>query len=53
MSKNAAATERFGWDWQRVDADRNVVEANGGLCYGCHSDCDGKVVGYDFTCADP
>lgn len=54
MVKHAAATGRLGWDWQRVSADRRVLEANGSRCVGCHSTCTGTPeVGYDFTCEDP
>ncbi len=54
MVKNSAATERFGWDWQRVNVDRAVVESNAGRCYGCHSECTpDNGIGYDYTCAEP
>jgi hypothetical protein len=54
MRKNASATERLTWDWQRVAADRSVVEADTASCYGCHASCTGaEQAGYDFTCADP
>jgi len=54
MLKHAAATERLGWDWQRVSADRRVLETNGSRCIGCHSGCTGAPeVGYDFTCEEP
>lgn len=54
MRKNAAATARSGWDWQRVAADRSVVEADTASCRGCHAGCTGAgQPGYDFTCAEP
>ncbi|HVJ16981.1 MAG TPA: cytochrome P460 family protein [Polyangiaceae bacterium] len=54
MTKNQRASERLGWDWQRVDADRRVVEANTSSCSGCHQGCTGAPsTGYDFTCTDP
>lgn len=54
MVKHAAATERLGWDWQRVSADRRVLETNGSRCIGCHTACTGAPeVGYDFTCEEP
>lgn len=55
MVKNAAASDRLGWDWQRVDSDRNVVEDEAPRCFGCHQSCTGTPpeVGYDFTCAEP
>jgi hypothetical protein len=52
MIKNAAATERLGWDWQDVAADRTVTASNPASCAGCHSVCDGDPLGYDGTCAD-
>lgn len=54
MRKALAASERLGWDWQRVAADRRVVEANTDRCVGCHAGCTAAPhPGYDFTCADP
>jgi hypothetical protein len=54
MVKHVAATDRLGWDWQRVGADRRVLETNGSRCIGCHSGCTGApAVGYDFTCEEP
>ena len=54
MIKASAATDRLGWDWQSVDARRNVVEENGERCQSCHTACrGGSVVGYDYTCTEP
>jgi hypothetical protein len=54
MKKDAAASERLGWDWQRVSAERAVVEANTSRCFGCHESCSGPPgVGYDSTCTEP
>ena len=54
MLKNRTASERLGWDWQRVGADRRVTESNSQRCSTCHADCSGAPMpGYDFTCADP
>lgn len=53
MAKRAAASEHLGWDFQRVAADRRVVESNTASCFGCHQGCSGMPTGYDFTCADP
>jgi hypothetical protein len=54
MVKNAAATDTLGWDWQRVSADRRVLETNGARCVGCHSACSGPPeAGYDHTCEEP
>jgi hypothetical protein len=54
MRKALAATERLGWDWQRVAPDRRVVEVNAERCVSCHASCTGAPQpGYDFTCTDP
>ena len=54
MLKNHGATERLGWDWQRVAADRHVVQTNTPSCFACHEGCTGAAsTGYDSTCADP
>ncbi len=54
MQKKRSAAENLGWDWQRVAADRHVVEANAPSCIGCHQGCTGTpAAGYDFTCTDP
>jgi hypothetical protein len=54
MQKHAAATDRLGWDWQRVSVSRTIVESNSTRCYGCHADCAGPPgTGYDYTCTDP
>jgi hypothetical protein len=53
MTKRRAASEHLGWDFQRVTADRRVVETNAASCSACHQACSGSPVGYDSTCADP
>jgi hypothetical protein len=54
MQKHAAATERLGWDWQRVSPERAVLEENTTRCFGCHTSCSGPPgVGYDYTCTEP
>jgi hypothetical protein len=54
MVKNQAASARKGWDWQRVDAERKVVESNTASCINCHAGCTGTPQpGYDFTCTEP
>jgi hypothetical protein len=54
MAKRASATDRLGWEWQRVGADRRVVESNGSRCVTCHARCTGAPeIGYDFTCTEP
>jgi hypothetical protein len=41
--------DTLGWEWQRLDADRNLVTANIAQCTACHSDCADR----DYTCALP
>lgn len=43
--------DTLGWEWQRLDADRNLVTANIAQCTACHSgpDCEPR----DHTCALP
>lgn len=54
MRKDASTNDRLGWSWQRVAADRRVVESNTASCIGCHSGCTGAPsVGYDGTCTEP
>jgi hypothetical protein len=54
MMKASAATAELGWIWQRVGADRSVLEENAPRCQNCHSACSGgTAVGYDYTCAEP
>ncbi|HYJ09789.1 MAG TPA: cytochrome P460 family protein [Polyangiaceae bacterium] len=54
MQKNGEASTRLNWNWQRVTANRRVVETNAASCHGCHAGCSGEPqAGYDFTCADP
>jgi hypothetical protein len=54
MRKTSAATEHLGWAWQRVDAERRVLETNQLGCSTCHQACTGASnAGYDATCADP
>ena len=55
MRKQSRAVNRLGWDWQRVDADRAIVEENQPSCFGCHEPCTGTggEIGYDHTCTEP
>jgi hypothetical protein len=48
----SATTEDLGWEWQRVDAERNVTENEARACAGCHEDCV-PPDGYEGTCAVP
>jgi hypothetical protein len=53
MRKNPDAPDgALGWDWQRVDDDRKVVEEGAMFCAGCHATCAG-VEGFDGTCTEP
>jgi Cytochrome P460 len=49
----ASAEEMLDWEWQQVDADRNVDTENELRCYNCHTECGGEPFGYDGTCAMP
>ena len=55
MRKRAGAGDQLGWDWQRVDSERSLVEQNQPSCFGCHDPCTGSggASGYDHTCTDP
>lgn len=54
MQKDNETSARGGWNWQRVAADRRVLETDAASCHGCHASCTGAPQpGYDFTCADP
>ena len=53
MQKDTSTSDRLGWSWQRVDADRCVVETNTPSCVSCHSACSAGSIGYDGTCAEP
>jgi Cytochrome P460 len=55
MSKLAdgAAPDNLDWRWQTVDTERSVVDEDAVRCAGCHMECQGPVVGYAGTCADP
>lgn len=48
-----SADDTLGWAWQRVDADRKVVEEDPPRCIGCHQACGVPPDGYDWTCALP
>jgi hypothetical protein len=41
------------WRWQRVDAERTVVEEDEGRCINCHAGCGNPPDGHDGTCALP
>jgi hypothetical protein len=41
------------WRWQRVDADRSVIEEDDASCIGCHAQCGRAPDGHDGTCAVP
>lgn len=38
------------WEWQRLDAERNVIDIDDMACASCHQSCDR---GHDGVCADP
>lgn len=41
------------WDWQHVDANRNVLSEDIKRCTSCHADCANQGVGYAGTCEEP
>lgn len=48
-----SADDTLGWAWQRVDADREVLEEDPPRCIACHTGCGKPPDGYDWTCALP
>lgn len=48
-----SAPTALNWDWQKVDAERRVVEENPQRCAGCHSSCGFPPDGFDGTCTVP
>lgn len=45
--------ELLGWHWQKVDADRDVVNEDDARCFDCHSLCGVPPDGYEGTCTIP
>jgi hypothetical protein len=46
--------ESGDWTWQRLDADRKVVQSgNIPECVSCHASCGVPPDGHDWTCAAP
>jgi hypothetical protein len=41
--------DTLGWEWQSLDANRDLVPSNVAQCTACHSDCDAR----DYTCTLP
>jgi hypothetical protein len=48
-----SSDETLGWAWQRVDADRSVLDEDEPRCIACHTSCGMPPDGYDWTCALP
>lgn len=48
-----SSDETLGWAWQRVDADRRVLEEDAPRCVACHQGCGVAPDGYEGTCAVP
>ena len=48
-----SAPDTLDWAWQRVDAERVVVDEDGQRCIGCHTGCGVEPEGYEWTCAVP
>lgn len=54
LEPGSAPALQLDWQWQEVDADREVVSQNDSRCYACHDDCDGDPAdSYENTCAEP
>lgn len=56
MRKESAGYAPSGgdWFWQKVGADRRVLESGQLVrCSGCHQACGQPPDGYDWTCAVP
>jgi hypothetical protein len=51
--ETGSSSETLDWHWQRVGADRRVLDENKPLCIGCHQGCGVAPDGYDWTCAMP
>lgn len=48
-----SSPDTLDWAWQRVDADRTVLEEDAPRCIGCHTACGVEPDGYEWTCAMP
>jgi hypothetical protein len=48
---DGASPALLDWRWQRVDADRAVVEEDAARCANCHAGCGEPPDGYLGTCA--
>ena len=56
MRKEAPGTASASndWSWQKVDAQRKVLESGQvERCIGCHQACGRAPSAYDLTCAEP
>ena len=55
MRKLAPATgqETMGWEWQRVNAERQVLDETPTRCVACHGGCGRPPDGHDGTCTIP
>lgn len=50
---DGSSPDALDWNWQQVDAERNVIGEDIPRCYGCHTGCTPANDGYDHTCAVP
>ncbi len=48
-----SSPELLDWEWQRVDADREVLDEDAMRCISCHQGCGQPPDGYGGTCAMP
>jgi hypothetical protein len=51
--EDGSSKDTLDWSWQRVDADRKVVDSNPSRCISCHQGCGIPPDGYEGTCAMP
>ena len=51
--EDGSAPDTLDWSWQRVDAERKVVDVDAARCINCHSGCGIEPDGYEWTCAMP
>src|SRR5690606_26741642 len=51
--ETGSSPDTLDWAWQRVDADRNVLDRDKPACIGCHQGCGIEPDGYEWTCAMP
>lgn len=48
-----AGEDTLGWEWQKVNAERQVETEDEPRCIACHTGCGVEPDGYDATCSIP